>query len=96
MRQDEDVDRAGLDAGASKLLEQSAASRMEELRDPRPGRSDAGVDQDGAVVCSNQEAVVAGPPVVAHETFGRIEIEYYGDDDLQRILSIVGLNSSDS
>src|SRR5438477_5903036 len=27
---------------------------------------------------------------------GRIEIEYYGDDDLQRILSIVGLNSSDS
>jgi ParB family chromosome partitioning protein len=26
---------------------------------------------------------------------GRIEIEYYGDDDLQRILSIVGLNSSD-
>jgi len=27
---------------------------------------------------------------------GRIEIEYYGDDDLQRILSIVGLNSGDS
>ena len=26
---------------------------------------------------------------------GRIEIEYYGDDDLQRILSLVGLNSSD-
>src|SRR5881398_2884710 len=26
---------------------------------------------------------------------GRIEIEYYGDDDLQRVLSIVGLNSSD-
>src|SRR5881392_4522177 len=26
---------------------------------------------------------------------GRIEIVYYGDDDLQRILSIVGLNSSD-
>jgi ParB family chromosome partitioning protein len=26
---------------------------------------------------------------------GRIEIEYYGDDDLQRILSIVGLGSSD-
>ena len=26
---------------------------------------------------------------------GRIEIEYYGDDDLQRILSVVGLNSSD-
>ena len=26
---------------------------------------------------------------------GRIEIEYYGDDDLQRILNIVGLNSSD-
>ena len=25
---------------------------------------------------------------------GRIEIEYYGDDDLERILSIVGLNSS--
>jgi ParB family chromosome partitioning protein len=27
---------------------------------------------------------------------GRIEIEYYGDDDLQRILTIVGLNSSES
>jgi ParB family transcriptional regulator, chromosome partitioning protein len=27
---------------------------------------------------------------------GRIEIEYYGDDDLQRILNIVGLNSSES
>jgi ParB family chromosome partitioning protein len=26
---------------------------------------------------------------------GRIEIEYYGDDDLQRILSIVGLKSSE-
>jgi len=26
---------------------------------------------------------------------GRIEIEYYGDDDLQRILGIVGLGSSD-
>jgi ParB family transcriptional regulator, chromosome partitioning protein len=25
---------------------------------------------------------------------GRIQIEYYGDDDLQRILSIVGLNSN--
>jgi ParB family transcriptional regulator, chromosome partitioning protein len=27
---------------------------------------------------------------------GRIEIEYYGEDDLQRILNIVGLNSSES
>jgi ParB family transcriptional regulator, chromosome partitioning protein len=27
---------------------------------------------------------------------GRIEIEYYGDDDLQRVLGIIGLNSSDS
>ena len=26
---------------------------------------------------------------------GRIEIEYYGDDDLQRILNIIGLNSSE-
>ena len=26
---------------------------------------------------------------------GRIEIEYYGDDDLQRVLSIIGLTSSD-
>ena len=26
---------------------------------------------------------------------GKIEIEYYGDDDLQRILNIVGLSSSD-
>ena len=26
---------------------------------------------------------------------GKIEIEYYGDDDLQRVLSIIGLNSSD-
>jgi ParB family transcriptional regulator, chromosome partitioning protein len=26
---------------------------------------------------------------------GRIEIEYYGDDDLQRILNIVGLNSGE-
>jgi ParB family transcriptional regulator, chromosome partitioning protein len=27
---------------------------------------------------------------------GRIEIEYYGDDDLQRVLSIIGLGSSPS
>jgi ParB family chromosome partitioning protein len=27
---------------------------------------------------------------------GRIEIEYYGDDDLQRILGVIGLNSNDS
>src|ERR1700730_8470495 len=27
---------------------------------------------------------------------GRIEIEYYGDDDLQRVLGVIGLNSSDS
>jgi ParB family chromosome partitioning protein len=26
---------------------------------------------------------------------GRIEIEYYGDDDLQRVLGIIGLNSTD-
>ena len=26
---------------------------------------------------------------------GRIEIEYYGDDDLQRVLNIIGLSSSD-
>jgi ParB family chromosome partitioning protein len=27
---------------------------------------------------------------------GRIEIEYYGDDDLQRVLNILGLNSSEA
>lgn len=27
---------------------------------------------------------------------GRIEIEYYGDDDLERVLNIIGLNSSES
>jgi ParB family chromosome partitioning protein len=38
-----------------------------------------------------------GTNVVIHHTpkRGRIEIEYYGDDDLQRILNIVGFNSSD-
>ena len=38
-----------------------------------------------------------GTNVVIHHgpKRGRIEIEYYGDDDLQRILSIVGLNSSE-
>jgi ParB family chromosome partitioning protein len=36
-----------------------------------------------------------GTNVTIHHTpkRGRIEIEYYGDDDLQRILNIVGLNS---
>lgn len=36
-----------------------------------------------------------GTNVSIHHTpkRGRIEIEYYGDDDLQRILNIVGLNS---
>lgn len=39
-----------------------------------------------------------GTNVTIHHTpkRGRIEIEYYGDDDLQRILNIVGLNSSES
>ena len=38
-----------------------------------------------------------GTNVVIHHgpKRGRIEIEYYGDDDLQRILNIVGLSSSD-
>jgi ParB family chromosome partitioning protein len=27
---------------------------------------------------------------------GRIEIEYYGDDDLERVLNIIGLKSSES
>ena len=38
-----------------------------------------------------------GTSVVIHHgpKRGRIEIEYYGDDDLQRILGIVGLNSDD-
>jgi ParB family transcriptional regulator, chromosome partitioning protein len=38
-----------------------------------------------------------GTNVTIHHTpkRGRIEIEYYGDDDLQRILNIVGLNSSE-
>jgi len=38
-----------------------------------------------------------GTNVTIHHTpkRGRIEIEYYGDDDLQRILNIIGLNSSE-
>jgi ParB family chromosome partitioning protein len=38
-----------------------------------------------------------GTNVTIHHTpkRGRIEIEYYGDDDLQRILNIVGFNSSE-
>jgi ParB family transcriptional regulator, chromosome partitioning protein len=38
-----------------------------------------------------------GTNVTIHHTpkRGRIEIEYYGDDDLQRILNIVGLNSGE-
>ena len=38
-----------------------------------------------------------GTNVTIHHTpkRGRIEIEYYGDDDLQRILNIVGFNPSD-
>ena len=38
-----------------------------------------------------------GTNVVIHHRpkRGRIEIEYYGDDDLQRILNIVGLNSGE-
>ena len=38
-----------------------------------------------------------GTNVTIHHTpkRGRIEIEYYGDDDLQRILNIVGFNSNE-
>ena len=38
-----------------------------------------------------------GTNVTIHHTpkRGRIEIEYFGDDDLQRILNIVGFNSSE-
>jgi ParB family chromosome partitioning protein len=39
-----------------------------------------------------------GTHVIVHhgEKRGRIEIEYYGDDDLQRIVTALGLRTSDS
>jgi len=39
-----------------------------------------------------------GTHVTLHhgEKRGRIEIEYYGNDDLQRIIAALGLNTSES
>ena len=39
-----------------------------------------------------------GTRVAVHhgEKRGRIEIEYYGNDDLERVLNLIGLSSSDS
>jgi ParB family transcriptional regulator, chromosome partitioning protein len=90
---------------AERVLKQSASVRATErlvarqlggarLRRRRIG---AAIDVTPAAISDLQDRLRQhlGTRVTIHHgpKRGRIEIEYYGDDDLQRVLSLLGLNS---
>ncbi len=92
-------------AVAETILRRSATVRATErmvarqLGQTRPRRRRASVSASDAGITDLQNRLQEhlGTRVLLHhgEKQGRIEIEYYGADDLQRLLQIMGLPSSD-
>src|SRR4029453_15651396 len=66
----------------------------------KPRRAGAQIPVTSAAIADLQDKLRQhlGTNVAIHHgpKRGRIEIEYYGDDDLERVLNIIGLNSSES
>lgn len=93
---------------AETILRRSASVRAAEklvarqlgLTRPRRKRSAGQVPTTSAAIedLQNRLQQQLGTRVVVHhgEKRGKIEIEYYGNDDLERVLSLLGVPSSDT
>ena len=93
----EEIIRKNLTVRAAEKL---IASHFERNGTPKPtrGRSAASPSLSPAVQHLQnrlQQHLATHVQVHHHEKRGRIEIEYYGDDDLHRILSVLGLVPED-
>ena len=81
-----------------RATERLVARQMGSVRTRRRRRGAAAAETSPAVIdLQNRLQQYLGTHVVLHhdEKRGRIEIEYYGNDDLERILSVIGLPRND-
>ena len=81
-----------------RATERLVARQMGSVRTRRRRRGAAAAESSPAVIdLQNRLQQYLGTHVVLHhdEKRGRIEIEYYGNDDLERILSVIGLPRND-
>jgi ParB family chromosome partitioning protein len=82
-----------------RATEQIVARQLKKDQ-PRPKRATATLPATSATISEIQNRLQEhlGTRVTVHhgQKKGRIEIEYYGDDDLQRILGIIALPGSDA
>ena len=78
-----------------RATEKLLASHLAQRNSPRTGRAAASAIANSPAVLHLQNRLqrhLATHVIVSHgEKRGRIEIEYYGNDDLQRLLGIFGL-----
>lgn len=77
-----------------RATERLVARQLGSVRTRRRRRSGGDGDSSAAIIdLQNRLQQYLGTHVVLHhdEKRGRIEIEYYGNDDLERILSLIGL-----
>ena len=82
-----------------RATERLVARQMGSVRTRRRRRGVAGTESSPAVIdLQNRLQQYLGTHVVLHhdEKRGRIEIEYYGNDDLQRVLAALGLSASET
>ena len=81
-----------------RATERLVARQMGSVRTRRRRRGTAAAESSPVVIdLQNRLQQYLGTHVVLHhdEKRGRIEIEYYGNDDLERILSAIGLPRND-
>ncbi len=82
-----------------RATERLVARQLGSVRTRRRRRGDAAGERSPVIDdLQNRLQQYLGTHVVLHhdEKRGRIEIEYYGNDDLQRILAAIGLPMSDT
>jgi ParB family chromosome partitioning protein len=79
-----------------KLAQSFLDGAQDKSGDPKKNNSSREVDVHIRAITNRLREHLATHVAIQHATKkGRIEIEYYGDDDLQRLLDLIGLRSSD-
>ncbi len=81
---------------AEKLAQTFLAEILGEAGEPKKSAPTREVDIQIRAITNRLREHLATHVAVHHSVKkGRIEIEYYGDDDLQRLLDLIGLRASD-
>jgi len=91
----EQVIRKQLTVRVTEKLAQTLAAPASQASDPASGKHSSASDSDPHIrALTNRLRDHFATHVVVHHTpkKGRIELEYYGNDDLQRILELLGLS----